>query len=240
MRYDANGQLKSVTISSETTAPLSRATIGWLIDSYAGPDAASGPVVFRTPAVTRAEAVNYEQSGFVTTSVLRLLAHDLGERGRKSSKQRRRAPDLNFAKSFALRRGRTADLVACMAIDERAFGRQRRFDHHDLAAALDATERSRLRIAVDTAGAPLGFAITGRAGGRGYLQRLAVDPEHASNGIGTALVFDGLAWCQRRGVRRTVVNTQEDNGRALDLYRRLGFVDMALELFLLERQSHGS
>ena len=126
-----------------------------------------------------------------------------------------------------------------MAIDEGAFGPQRCFDHHDLAAALDATERSRLRIAIDAIGTPIGFAITGRAGRRGYLQRLAVDPERTGNGIGAALVLDGLAWCQRRGVRRTVVNTQEDNGRALALYRRLGFVDMALDLLLLERQTHG-
>ena len=49
-------------------------------------------------------------------------------------------------------------------------------------------------------GGVVGYAITGRAGEIGYLQRLAVDPGHQHEGIGTALVADGLWWAARRGV----------------------------------------
>jgi len=39
-----------------------------------------------------------------------------------------------------------------------------------------------------------------------------------------ALIYDGLSWLARRGVRATVVNTQEENHRALRVYQRVGFV----------------
>jgi ribosomal protein S18 acetylase RimI-like enzyme len=68
-----------------------------------------------------------------------------------------------------------------------------------------------------------GYAITGRAGGHGFLQRLAVHPTWQRRGVGRALVIDGLAWLERRGVERVVVNTQLENRKALALYEGLGF-----------------
>ena len=60
-------------------------------------------------------------------------------------------------------------------------------------------------------------------GPRGFLQRLAVDPEHQGHGLGRALAIDGLRWMKRRGVDRAMVNTQERNDAALALYQHLGF-----------------
>ena len=69
----------------------------------------------------------------------------------------------------------------------------------------------------------VGYAVTGRAGSRGYLQRLAVDPDAQGQGIGTTLVQDSFDWLRRRGARETLVNTQESNHKALALYERLGY-----------------
>lgn len=232
LRFASTGELVLVTISSETTQPLSSLAVGRVLETYV--ETSAYPVIVRTPAITREEAVSFHQHGFATKSVLRLLSCDLmhdftGERTPSSIGVR-------------LRRGRTSDLRACVDVDRRAFGLENCFDALDLLAALDATERSRLRVAVVRPTGHVGrdciagFAVTGRAGTRGYLQRLAVDPGAAGEGIGSALVSDALQWCRARGVRRTVVNTESDNLRALGLYRRLGFVDMALDLLLLERR----
>ncbi len=231
LRFASTGELVLVTISSETTQPLSSLAIGRVLETYV--ETSAPPVIVRTPAITREEAVAFHQHGFATKSVLRLLTCDLtkdltGERTPSSIGVR-------------LRRGRSSDLRSCVDVDRRAFGPENCFDALDLLAALDATDRSRLRVAVvgptghARRDAIAGFAVTGRAGTRGYLQRLAVDPAAAGEGIGSALVSDALHWCRARGVRRTVVNTESDNLRALGLYRRLGFVDMALDLLLLER-----
>ena len=77
--------------------------------------------------------------------------------------------------------------------------------------------------------------MTGRAGSQGFLQRLATDPDHAGSGIGSELVLDALRWAARRRAQRVLVNTQEGNERALELYRRLGFEPTPTDLVVLTR-----
>ena len=220
IRQRADGTLATVTIASETTHPLASITIDHIVDEHAR----RGATVFRTPAITVDEAAGYTRSGFVVTSVLRLLTHDLAPRD----------PLRSLSTPVALRRARAVDLPACADVDRRAFGPEPSFDRHDIAAALDATDRSRFRVVRERS--VTAFAVTGRAGRRGYLQRLAVDPQSQGHGIGTALVLDALRWCQTHGSRRVVVNTSTSNVRALSLYRGLGFVDAPLELLLMERR----
>lgn len=220
-----NAAVTSVTIASDTTEALSSRAIAQTMGLYEP----LPPDIFRTPAITRAEASGYEECGFEIVSVLRLLTHDL--------ERLRELPRL----AIPTGRPRRSRIGACVEVDRRAFGVDHCFDRLDLLAALDATTRSRLRIVSapgDTATHRQldGFAITGRAGPRGYLQRVAVDPAHAGRGLGTALVVDALRWCRARGVTKVVVNTGTDNERALALYRRLGFVDTPLDLLLMERR----
>ncbi len=215
----------SVTIASDSTEALSSRAISETLGLYES----HMPDVFRTPAITRAEASGYEECGFEIVSVLRLLTHDL---------ERLRELPRSVVPTSRPRRSRIGE---CVDVDRRAFGVDHCFDRLDLLAALDATTRSRLRVVSarrETAARQdlAGFAITGRAGPRGYLQRVAVDPAHAGGGIGTALVVDALRWCRARGVTKVVVNTGTDNERALALYRRLGFVDTPLDLLLMERR----
>ncbi len=73
------------------------------------------------------------------------------------------------------------------------------------------------------------------AGRLGYLQRLAVLPEHHGRGIGTTLIGDSLEWCVRKGCQSVLVNTQEANSRALALYEHLGFRSEPTGLAVLER-----
>ena len=60
-------------------------------------------------------------------------------------------------------------------------------------------------------------------GRAGYLQRLAVHPDHQRAGLGGALVVDGLRWLRRWGAKEVLVNTQEGNEPAVRLYEALGF-----------------
>jgi GNAT superfamily N-acetyltransferase len=107
-------------------------------------------------------------------------------------------------------------------------------DSDGLDEAIEATPSSRFRVATRD-GRLVGYAVTGRAGSQGFLQRLATDPDHAGTGIGTALVLDALRWATRRRVRRVLVNTQNGNRRALDLYRRIGFEPTPTDLVVLTR-----
>lgn len=168
-----------------------------------------------TAAIGPLEAHGFVLAGFEVHERLHLLARDLRE-----------LPDPPPAD---LHRARRKDRPRVLEVDAAAFSPFWRLDDAGLEEAISATPASRFRVAVDPdpdyaeGDGVVGYAICGRAGRRGFLQRLAVDPECHGKGYGAALVLDGLGWLRRRGVDRVVVNTQEANQRALELYERLGF-----------------
>jgi ribosomal protein S18 acetylase RimI-like enzyme len=173
-----------------------------------------------TAALSVAEQEPFLAAGFSLHEALHLLHRDLA-----TVPDRVTGPDL--------RRGRRRDEPRVLAVDALAFDAFWRFDRAGLADARTATPVSRFRVAEGERDASVdgvaGYAVTGRAGSIGYLQRLAVHPRAQRHGIGEALVVDALRWAQRRGAQAVMVNTQETNERALRLYERLGFV----------RETHG-
>lgn len=163
-----------------------------------------------TGALTDAEGEPFVRAGFAVHDRLHLLRHDMVD-----------VPTTEAATS-RLRRARRIDVDEALFVDARAFQPFWRLDRAGLDDALAATPTARFRVAVDDR--VVGYAVTGRSGARGYLQRLAVDPERWREGLGAALVADGLRWLRRRHVRVAVVNTQVGNDGAFSLYRRMGFV----------------
>ncbi len=173
-----------------------------------------------TGALARAELDPFLAVGFTVHERLHLLSHDL--------------EDLEPVSGAArLRRARRRDHGPALAVDARAFDPFWRLDGDGLDDALRATSSARFRVATDPD--VVGYAVTGRSGDRGYFQRLAVDPQRHSEGIGRSLVLDGLHWLRRRHVRGAVVNTQIGNEAALRLYRTLGFVPERDGLTVLTR-----
>lgn len=166
-----------------------------------------------TGALSPAEQASFRAAGFQASEHLHLLAHDLTA-----------MPDTPVPPAVTFRRAGRADRPAVLHVDARAFDGFWRLDEAGLDEALTATPHSRFRVATDGEhGDVVGYAITGRAGRRGYVQRLAVDPDWQRAGLGAALVGDGLRWLRRWRVERVMVNTQLQNARALALYERLGF-----------------
>jgi ribosomal-protein-alanine N-acetyltransferase len=169
-----------------------------------------------TSAMSPAEAVPFLDAGFRIRVELSLLGRPLTE-----------APPRGAATS------RTRDRAAILALDRLAFGTDE-FDAAALDAALHATSAVRLRV-FGRGSLPQGYAITGAAGRRGYVQRLAVHPDARRRGVGRALLVDGLRWARRRGAREAVVNTNRENASAWSLYESLGFVELPTGLVVLER-----
>ena len=169
-----------------------------------------------TPALARAEWRPYLDAGFAVREHLHLLAHHL--------------LDLDPREGARLRRVGRRDRDRVLAVDHAAFPPFWRLDARSLDDAVRATPSARFRMARDG----VAYALTGRAGDRGYLQRLAVAPDAQGQGLGRALVLDGLWWLRRWRVREALVNTQVGNERAIGLYRSLGFRSRTDGLAVLE------
>lgn len=181
-----------------------------------------------TAALHRPDRRPFAEIGFVETERLHLLRHDLtGMTAVPTS------PEVD------MRRGHRRDQPAALRVDRAAFAPFWRLDRAGLTEALTATSTVHFKVAAG-GGEIVGYAVCGRAGHRGYVQRLAVSPSHQRRGVGAALLVDGLRWLRRWGARDALVNTQEDNDRSLRLYQRTGFVLLPDGLAVLELRLTGA
>jgi ribosomal protein S18 acetylase RimI-like enzyme len=132
------------------------------------------------------------------------------------------------------------DWALLPGIDAAAFGDQWHLDQDAIVDACQATPHHRLRVGHDRDRRPVAYVVHGRAGRTGYVQRLAVQPEHAGRGLGAALVTDGLRWMRRHGCGDALVNTHVGNDRARRLYEQLGFETLPDGLVILGRALQGT
>lgn len=144
-------------------------------------------------------------------------------------------PGRALPDGVTLRGLRPGDTSRVLALDVRSFDEFWSLDRYTLAGIAHAAEVNAFHLA--TSGSRLvGYAITGVTGGRGYLQRLGVDPEHQGRGIGRALAEWTLWWMSRNGASLLTVNTQRDNEPAIRLYESLGFRQTGVEKFLFSHE----
>jgi ribosomal protein S18 acetylase RimI-like enzyme len=175
----------------------------------------------RTGALGLVGSSVVEDLGFDLLQTLTLLAHD-----DPGSAPRAAQPTVRVGGS-RLERASDTDVAA--------FGPAWGIDAATIADMSTATPSHRIRgIAGDDA-AIAAYAVSGRDGRLGFLQRLAVDPAVQHQGLGTALVADSLRWLARWRVSRVLVNTHVDNDAAIGLYHRMGFTTLPDQLRVFER-----
>lgn len=206
-----------LVLTDHTVAPRSTTVRDWM-----NLVARDGYATIRTGALSPEAAGVFLDHGFVEIQHLALLRLDLSAVIIGEPHHRTRPLRTNRAFETAAR------------IDRKAFDDGWELDAGGIRDACEATPTHRIRLALTTADEPAGYMITGRNGSAGFIQRLAVEPGHEGQGVATSLLIDGLRWLRRHGVSDVLINTRRDNDRALDLYRRLGFVDMDENLSVLE------
>jgi len=124
------------------------------------------------------------------------------------------------------------------SVDQRSFGPMWGNDASSLRDIRGATPLHRSRM-IRSGRKVAGFAISGAAADNGYLQRIAVAPEHRRLGIARDLVVDSLRWMHADHRARCLVNTGIDNEAAQRLYQGLGFERLPDLLTIAERRTSG-
>jgi len=208
-----------LTFIDQGVVPSSTAIRVWLSEMKA-----RGFVSVRTGAVTDAGADLLGRQGFDVLQTLCLL--DL------SLVAWRPGPAIHAH----TRRLRMRDRDDAASVDLAAFGPAWAIDRQGIDETCEATPAFRARAVDAPDGTLAGFAVTGRAGHTGYLQRLAVHPAHQAQRLGLTLTVDSLRWMKRRHLTRAVVNTHTDNDVALALYARVGFHRLPQGLSVLARR----
>jgi ribosomal protein S18 acetylase RimI-like enzyme len=193
-----------------------------------------------TPAMSEREAPAFLDAGFSVDTELVLLRRDLRSYSEQHTHSLRQPIRLVNLPSRIRRQAYQRLTDQMLRVDTAAFPIGEQFDQLSIEDALNATPHARIRVAVGPPhpqnGAPassVGYVITGRAGRRAYLQRLAVHPDWQRRGIAAALCNDALRWAAQRGVHTIAVNTRPTNTSALHLYQALGFEALPERLLVL-------
>jgi ribosomal-protein-alanine N-acetyltransferase len=131
------------------------------------------------------------------------------------------APPTLPLEGIRFRPMRFHDLDDVWSIDSQAFAPLWQHSRKALDAAL--AQSSLATAAVDMESKMIGYVLSTFSALGGHVARLAVLPSHQHRGLGRALMADTLRDLVGRGMQTVSVNTQSDNPRARDLYRRLGF-----------------
>ncbi len=174
-----------------------------------------------TGAMSGDQAEAFLTDGFHVSERLHLLARDL--------------TDTPPPPARPLHRSRRSERAQLLELDALAFDGFWRLGRDGFADALSATPTRRLRVG-RAGGDVAAYAITGQAGGTGYLQRVAVHPRSQRCGWGRALVADALRWLWSLGTTRAYVNTQLGNDAAVRLYESAGFTTLPSGLCVLARE----
>ena len=183
----------------------------------------------RTGAIGPEMAAGLEAAGFTTAQDLLLLSADL------SSNTCSRPPGTGVSPRRHWPRLSRRDREVVLDIDRASFGEKWSLDANALAEAQRATVRSRIFLATSE-GATVGFLLAGATGNDGYVQRLAVHPDHRRRGHAGVLLDHAHHWLRRQGCAVSWVNTEVSNRAAADLYLRRGYAPLPYGLWVLERR----
>lgn len=183
----------------------------------------------RTGALGREIAAELESVGFTVAQDLLLLSVDLS------------AGTASTAPTGAVRALRTWPrpgrqvVESLLDLDAASFGPVWRLDSDTFSEARSATAVSRVFTA-ESQGQIVGFLLAGATGRDGYIQRLAVHPDHRRAGHAGRLLDHAHRWLRRRGCSVAYVNTEQSNAGAVELYRRKGYAQLPYGLRVLERE----
>jgi len=134
-------------------------------------------------------------------------------------------PPDELLEGIVLRPIAVDDYEGVAALDNAAFGERDHIVAHGGVAAM-VTDATEFRVAERRQdGRLLGYLhLLVQPERTGEVAHVAVHPDFQRGGLGEAMMRWALAWFRGRDLRRATLEVEVDNGPAIALYRKLGFV----------------
>jgi ribosomal-protein-alanine N-acetyltransferase len=129
------------------------------------------------------------------------------------------------------------DMAALLEIEQLCFEELWRYDR---VAFRDIAATHPYFVVAELNGQVVGYQFNACDDDLGYLVRIAVHPTASRQGIGIRLMAEAIRYFQRERVSRIMLNTQEDNYHAHNLYEWFGFIRLSNMGFVLRKTLHGS
>ena len=126
-----------------------------------------------------------------------------------------------------------------LRVDTTAFDDFWRLDPRTIEAIASSCTHNVFLLA-QRGGETLGYTMGGVNRRLGYLQRLGVHARYQGTGIGHSLASHLLHDLYRLGANTVMVNTQDDNLAALNLYRDLGFGETQEPRLIMQYTARGA
>jgi len=113
-----------------------------------------------------------------------------------------------------------ADVEGVLAVEDAAFAQLWR---HSAANFLAIGQSHPYFVVAEDETGIVGYQFSATDATTGYLIRIAVHPRAEGQGVGARLMAEAVRFFHRSGVSKIVLNTDETNTRAHNLYERFGF-----------------
>jgi len=172
-----------------------------------------------TQALSYEDAQIFLDAGFTIREKLHLLTRPISSEDKATN-------------STNIKNARPWNIKQILNIDTLSFDEFWKFEKTSFLRAKNATPTNKVRT-INEANKIIAYSIYGYCKHTGYLQRLAVHPNHQNKGLGKSLVKDSLDWFNKKGARTAMVNTQEINIKAINMYEAESFEKQPQGLLVL-------
>jgi len=145
--------------------------------------------------------------------------------GWNEPKKEAKRKSLELRKGIVIRNVTKTDLERILEIENSSFNRNEAFSPTLFKRYL-REPKGGFFVVLDKTDSIVGYAILGEKNGKGYLLSIAIHPKKRNQGFATSLLEFLEFKCYEKGFTKMTLEVRVDNKEAIEIYRKLGFVDV--------------
>ncbi len=145
--------------------------------------------------------------------------------GWSKTEKKAKGKGLELRKKVVIRDAAKDDLEKIFQIEDSSFNHNEAFSPTLFKRYL-REPKGGFFVVLDKTDSIVGYAILEEKNGKGYLLSIAIHPKKRNQGFATSLLEFLEFKCYEKGFTKMTLEVRVDNKEAIEIYRKLGFVDV--------------